>query len=135
MKQLRKHPLLISMMLVLVFSLSAGVKTDLYPVDGEKIIEVCRHGIVYLPPGTKYVKCMGEVKKILRITPYLRGDESCICPKCCEGECSVIVSCDASLEVPDSGPNGSAYNLDSFLESGAGLCTVWLACDTEEGNR
>jgi len=130
MKKLRKHPLLISMMLILVFSLSAGVKTDLYPVDGEKIIEVCRNGIVYLPPGTEYVKCMGVVKKILRITPYLRGDESCICPKCCDGECAIIVSCDASLDVPDSGPNGSVYSLESMIESHAGaLCTVWLDCD------
>jgi len=130
MKLLRRYPLLISMMLVLVFSLSAGIETDLYPRDGEGIREVCRDGIAYIPPGTKYVKCNGKVKKILRITPLMEDDESCLCPKCCGGECGIIVSCGSFPELAGSETDTEGYGLDEMLESGQiTLCILWIYCD------
>ena len=120
MKILRKYPLSISLMLVLVFSLSAGVKMDFYPNDGEQLKEVCRQGIVYLPPGTKYIKCNGKVKRINRITPLTDEGESCICPQCCGGECAVIVSCDVYFEQSDCGYDGHDQ---------IGLCLIWIDCE------
>jgi hypothetical protein len=130
MARQRRHPILISAILILFLGLSAGVATKPEPIDGEKIIEVCMNGIVYVPPGTKYVTCRGKIMKIIRITPYKRGDESCVCPRCCDGICAVIVSCDGFSEWPDSGPDMRSEDYESLAESGVdNLCTLWLYCN------
>ena len=130
MRLLRRYPLLIAMMMILVFSLSAGIEKDIYLGEVEGIKEVCREGIAYIPPGTKYVKCNGKVKKILRITPLMKDDEGCLCPKCCDGECAIIVSCGSSLDLTGSRSDSEGYELDEMLDSDQiMLCLLWIYCD------
>ena len=93
-------------------------------MDGrDKIIEVCSEGVVYVPPGTKIVKCNGKVKKVLKVTPYsaekMQMDSDCLCPNCCNGECGVIISCDAEPE----------KMFDSDSSDQGMLCIIWLDCD------
>ena len=135
MKGLQKKQFVISLVFVLVFSSLAVIHAKSSLDDKEKIIEVCANGIVYLPPGTKLVKCYRKIMKIIRITPYLAeleqqtkdGGEDCHCPRCCDGECYIVVSCEGAHEE-------SAYS-DSYAsenESGSNmgvLCAVWLFCD------
>jgi hypothetical protein len=96
----------------LVFFLSAYSKGPIVgevSVDHTKYIEVCSHGIVYLPPDTKFVTCQGRVMRVIAIVPagevQPQVAPDCYCPKCCGGACAVTVSC-----------------------GGGGLCTVYLAC-------
>ena len=122
MKGQNKYRILASFLLIFAIFVFTEIKAESFPGGKDRIIEVCSEGLVYVPPGTKIVKCMGKIKKVIKVVPYLpdqREDGSCLCPNCCGGECAVIISCDAQLREfsdADSSPQGS-------------LCAMWIDCD------
>jgi hypothetical protein len=127
MRGQKKHQVAISLFFIFVFSTLAVIHAKSELNEKEGIIEVCKNGIVYVPPETKFVKCFGKIMKIKRITPYLRGDENCICPRCCGGECAIIISCEGD---PASLTDASGFDLSAPPEAAKGmLCTIWLDCD------
>jgi len=100
------------------------------PEDSAKYIEVCTNGIVYLPPGTKYVTCHGKVMRVMYIAPLMAQIESvpdCNCPKCCGGWCGITVMCESAPE-PSSGET-DCDGCGTSASAGGGLCTAYLACD------
>ncbi|MCJ7582922.1 MAG: hypothetical protein MUP98_20590 [Candidatus Aminicenantes bacterium] len=122
MKRQKTIQIIASFFLIFAIFLFTEIKAESFPGGKDRIIEVCSEGVVYVPPGTKIVKCMGIIKKVIRVIPYqenLRLDESCICPHCCGGECGVIISCDAEP--------GKYSDFDSNKEGT--LCVMLLDCD------
>lgn len=80
---------------ILVFSafLYAAIEANSFVNESSKFIEVCANGIVYVPANTKFVKCYGVIRKIISFSDVLTlGMEDCRCPKCCNGECYVLVA-------------------------------------------
>jgi hypothetical protein len=111
---------------------SLGVQSELYPVDESHLIEVCADGIVYVPPGTKFVRCNGKIRKVDRIEEgVFRGEESCRCPNCCQGMCWVVVACSP---LPQGGLDGVTRDCATGKieiddpEVLSFLCTMWLGC-------
>lgn len=69
----------------------AIIMADSFASESSKYIEVCANGIVYVPANTKFVKCYGVVRKVIRFSDVLTlGMEECKCPKCCDGDCYVF---------------------------------------------
>lgn len=122
MKRQKKYQIIASFILIFAIFVFTEINAKSY-LDGQnRIIEVCSEGVVYVPPGTKFVKCNGKVKKVIRITPYQPGqreDENCLCPSCCGGVCGVIISCDAEPE--------KFLDSDSIVQGM--LCLLWMDCD------
>lgn len=121
MKGEKKYQIIASFLIIFAVFVFTEIKAESFPDGKERIIEVCSEGVVYVPHGTKLVKCNGKVKKVLGITPYnpiLLGGE-CICWNCCGGECAVIISCD--------GLPGEFSDSDSSTQGS--LCLIWLFCD------
>lgn len=123
MKGQKKNQIIVSFLLIFAVFVFTEIKAESHPERNERIIEVCAEGVVYVPPGTKLVKCNGKVKRVIGMTPYQSAveseDGSCICWDCCGGMCGIIVSCDAEpgeFSDSDSGPGGM-------------LCLLWLHCD------
>ncbi len=123
MKGQKKNQIIVSFLLIFAIFVFTEIKAESHPNGKERIIEVCAEGVVYVPPGTKLVKCNGKVKKVLGVTPYqtaiMREGDSCLCWDCCGGACGIIISCDAEPQEfsdSDSGP-------------GVYLCLLWLDCD------
>lgn len=125
MKGQKKNQLIASFLLIFAIFVFTEIKAESFPERNERIIEVCSEGVVYVPYGTKLVKCNGKVKKVLGMTPYQptmeRGGEegSCLCWDCCGDACGIIISCDAEPEKfsdSDSNKNGT-------------LCLIWFDCD------
>ncbi len=76
--------------------LYAAIAASSYVNESSRYIEVCANGIVYVPPGTKFVKCYGVIRKVVRFSDVLTESvEDCQCPKCCGGDCYVIVASDS----------------------------------------
>ena len=94
-----------------------------------KLIEVCKDGPVYVPPGTKFVKCHGKILRVVKIERFDPGKSDCLCPKCCEGNCGIIISCS-----PAPKPNLSLKQIKAMCAAGApmsafeDLCMLWAAC-------
>jgi len=105
---------------ILIFAVF--VFTEIKAESKDRIIEICSEGTVYVPPGTKIVKCNGKVKKVNRVSPYsliMREGDSCLCWNCCSCECGVIISCDGEpVEYSES---------DSIAQGS--LCILWMDCD------
>lgn len=79
----------------LVFSafLYAAIAANSYVNESSRYIEVCANGIVYVPLNAKFVKCYGVIQKVVRFSDVLtEGVEDCRCPKCCDGDCFVVVA-------------------------------------------
>jgi hypothetical protein len=73
--------------------LYAAVAANSFVNESSKYIEVCANGIVYIPANTKFVKCYGVIRKVIRFSDVLTlGMEDCKCPKCCNGECYVFIA-------------------------------------------
>jgi hypothetical protein len=73
--------------------LYAAIAANSFVNESSKYIEVCANGIVYVPANTKFVKCYGVIRKVIRISDVLTlVIEDCKCPKCCSGECYVFVA-------------------------------------------
>ncbi len=125
MKGQKKCQIIVSFLLIFAVFVFTEIKAESHPNGKERIIEVCSEGVVYVPYGTKLVKCNGKVKKVLGITPYLTtiegegGGKNCLCWDCCGNACGIIISCDAEPgEFSDSDSNKNGY-----------LCLIWLDCD------
>jgi len=119
--------------IALVTAYSTGTKATETSSSSAAYIEVCGRGLVYVPPGTKYVTCRGKVMKVLGMVP-VRDDEAvpeagavddCYCPNCCGSACAVIVACESALETSD---NGADPRFEPRSAGGGGLCTMYLAC-------
>src|SRR4030067_3722359 len=89
---------------VLLFSaillgLSLGAQKTGLPSDKDgTYIEVHGPNIPVVPQTAKYVKYDGKIKRVVKFTETLSaGDEDCQCPKCCKGECYVIIYTDLIL--------------------------------------
>jgi hypothetical protein len=73
--------------------LYAALAANSYVNESSRYIEVCANGIVYVPLNTKFVKCFGVIRKVDHFSDVLtEGVEDCRCPKCCGGECFVVVA-------------------------------------------
>lgn len=73
--------------------LYAAIAASSYVDESSRYIEVCANGIVYVPLNTKFVKCFGVIRKVVRFGDVLtEGVEDCRCPKCCDGDCYVLVA-------------------------------------------
>jgi len=125
-----KTRIFIFMGLALAVLTMAAIRAHSFIQDAGRYIEVCRNGIVYVPPGTKYVKCNGIIRKVVGFSKEMTLDGSCQCPACCEGDCYVIVECAA-----DPDPAGAFYAGGGMDSSGkdktGGLrshCGLWLSC-------
>ena len=91
-------------------------------------IEVCGRGIVYLPPGTKFVTCHGKVMEVIAIVPLVEGAQvlsDCNCPNCCGGVCTVTVRCEPA---PEASAEADDCQSEKKSSSGGGLCTAYIAC-------
>ena len=70
----------------------AALSASSFVSESSRLIEVCAKGPVYVPPGTKFVKCYGVIRRVVGFCDVLTlGVEDCKCPKCCSGECYVPV--------------------------------------------
>ncbi len=115
---------------VMVTAFWAGTKATATAEAGSKYIEVCSNGVVYVPPGTKFVTCRGKVMKVIAIVPRLENQresmEDCYCPDCCGGACAVTVSC--GNEPEPSAQSGNCPDGAGAMNRGGSLCTAYLAC-------
>jgi hypothetical protein len=133
MKRLSKVIVGLGAVVVLVSVYSAGTIDSRMSADKSSYIEVCSQGIVYVPPGTRYVTCHGKVMKVMGIVSREEGAEiesgggagDCYCPKCCGGYCAVIVSCGGAPET-ETRTDGCASG--TVASNARGLCTMYLAC-------
>jgi hypothetical protein len=72
--------------------LYAAIAANSFVNESSKFIEVCANGIVYVPANAKFVKCYGVIRKVIRFSDVLTESmEDCRCPKCCDGDCYVLV--------------------------------------------
>jgi len=98
----------------------AAIRAHSYIQDASRLIEVCRNGIVYVPPGTRYVTCNGIIRRVIGFSKEIVLDRGCRCPECCGGDCYVIVECapdpDADVEYSAASPLRDYCGL--FLDCG-----------------
>jgi hypothetical protein len=133
MKKLSKVIVGLGAVVVLVSAYSMGTMDTGMSADASSYIEVCSQGIVYVPPGTRYVTCHGKIMKVMGIVSREDGEQidggggagDCYCPKCCGGYCAVIVSCGGA---PESAAVAGDCALGPRTNSGNLLCTMYLAC-------
>ena len=133
MKKLSKVIVGLGAVVVLISAYSMGTVGTARSADTSSYIEVCSQGVVYVPPGTRYVTCHGKVMKVVGIVSGEEGAESksgggagdCYCPKCCGGYCAVIVHCGP---VPESAAGAEDCASGPRTNSGNQLCTMYLAC-------
>jgi hypothetical protein len=72
--------------------LNAGSPTP----NKDPYIEVGGGKIVYVPRTAQYVKFNGQLRKVVRFDSTLSvAGKDCNCPKCCDGNCYVIVFSDS----------------------------------------
>lgn len=91
----RKIKLIALFFLVFSAFLYAAIAANSYVNESSRYIEVCANGIVYVPLGTKFVKCYGVIRRVIHFSDVLTlGVEDCQCPKCCDGDCYIIVASD-----------------------------------------
>jgi len=70
----------------------AALSASSFVSESSRLIEVCAKGPVYVPLATKFVKCYGVIRRVIRFSDVLTlGMEDCKCPKCCGGDCYVPV--------------------------------------------
>jgi len=110
---------------------SAYLRANSFISDYKRYVEVCSDGIAYVPKDAKFVKCNGIVRKILRFEQAVVLEvDPCKCPKCCEGECYVIVNSEPSPE-SQSGPvqNSPSPADTNFRErSDLDVYVLWISC-------
>jgi hypothetical protein len=117
----------------LVTAYSTGTRATEASSGSSSYIEVCSRGLVYVPPGTRYVTCHGKVMRVLGMVPLRDGEntlekegpDDCFCPKCCGSACAVIVACGSVLETETTVSDG---RFTRRADASGGLCTVYLAC-------
>ncbi len=110
----------------LVTAYSTGTKATEASSGSASYIEVCTRGLVYVPPGTRYVTCRGKLMRVLGMVPLREGEnmtegqggDDCICPKCCGSACGVIVACGSEA---DTSANGADRGFEPRSAAGGGL--------------
>ena len=133
MKKLSKVIVGLGAVVVLVSAYSMGTMDTGMSADASSYIEVCSQGIVYVPPGTRYVTCHGKIMKVMGIVSREDGEQidggggagDCYCPKCCGGYCAVIVSCGGA---PETETGTGDWASGPTINTGNTLCTLYLAC-------
>lgn len=109
----------------------SAIRAGAYLKEYDSYIEVCGKGVVKVPKDVQYVKCNGIVRKVIRIEAVLTEDMAdCQCPKCCDGECYVIVTMGAEPETDGCSVEGSPPG-PGIEENGSdpgGVYYLWLAC-------
>jgi len=121
--------------ILIVFAVSglvcAFLRANSFISEYNRYIEVCSNGIAYVPKDTKFVKCNGIVRKVLRFEKAVILEvDPCQCPKCCDGDCYVIVNSDPSPE-SQSGPiqNSPSPADANFRErSNLDVYILWISC-------
>ncbi len=74
---------------------SGAPRPDLTAAEKDAYIEVHGPGIAYVPLSAKFVKYDGVVRKVARFSAaLLTGEADCQCPRCCNGECYVLIYAD-----------------------------------------
>jgi len=128
MKKLSKCLIAALFVAFLAAAYPVGNKEAAAPQESARLIEVCSNGIVYVPPGTKYVTCRGKIMKVLAIVPRMEGvktEGDCECPDCCAGACGITVLCE---EVPEPLEKADDCGCGERSAAGGGLCTAFLSC-------
>jgi len=133
MKKLSKMIVGLGAVVVLISAYSMGTVDTGMSADASSYIEVCSQGIVYVPPGTRYVTCHGKIMKVMGIVSREDGEQidggggagDCYCPKCCGGYCAVIVTCG---DAPETSAATDDCGSGSATSNSRGLCTLYLAC-------
>jgi len=86
--------------------LVSAFRASAYLKESDNYIEVCAKGLATVPKDVQYVKCHGIVRKVIRLEQTLAKNQGdCLCPKCCDGDCYIMVSVE-----------------------GGGIGFLWLAC-------
>lgn len=78
----------------LLFGLVLAVQeTDLPAAERATLIEVHGPNIACVPMTERFVTYDGKIRKITKFTAMVSPGD-CRCPKCCDGECYVIIYVD-----------------------------------------
>jgi len=96
-KPVEKKLALAALSCVLVLGLVIAVlEAGSYLQERDGYIEVGGGKTAYVPRNAQFVKVNGQVKRIVKFASTVSSDPvNCRCPKCCEGECYIIVYSDA----------------------------------------
>jgi len=87
--------LIISILCAFVIS---AFRASAYLKEYGDYIEVCDQGLATVPKDVQYVKCNGIVRKVIRLEQTLAKNEGdCLCPKCCDGDCYIMVSVEGGI--------------------------------------
>jgi len=98
---------------LLVGLLIAVLNAGSYIKERDNYVEVGGGKIAYVPRTAEFVKVNGQVRRIVKFASALsKAEKDCECPKCCNGNCYVIVFSDC----------GPIYNPIIMLS------ILWVAC-------
>jgi hypothetical protein len=98
---------------LLVGLLIAVLNAGSYIKERDNYVEVGGGKIAYVPRTAEFVKLNGQVRRIVKFASTLSNAvKDCKCPKCCEGNCYVIV-------FTDGGPVHNPIII---------LSIIWVAC-------
>jgi len=76
-------------------------------------VEVGGGRIAYVPRTAKFVKVDGQVRRIVKFSTTLsNAEKDCSCPKCCNGNCFIIVFSDGGV-------------IGKFITP---LSVIWISC-------
>jgi hypothetical protein len=125
----KKHITLLVIIFLFVTLAGAAIKAYSYYQEYKGFIEVCDHGIVYVPKGTKFVKCHGIVRSVIMFENSATDDEDCACLdyKCCDGLCYVFVM--TGLEEYDSESKTEDGSIEYRKENiDRDIIKMWILC-------
>ncbi len=89
---MRKKALIILACLSMTALVGAFLRANAYIADAKAYIEVGGKDPVFVPRDVQFVKFDGKIRRVLRFAEAVEGSAvDCRCPKCCDGECYVIV--------------------------------------------
>lgn len=114
-----------------VISVSSIIRASFYIREYNDYIEVCSNGIVHVPKDVKYVKCNGIVRKVLGFVEVLPDEmEDCRCPKCCDGECYVIVIKDPEPDQELHSLQDTSFQTEKYYKKvdQEGIYYLWITC-------
>jgi hypothetical protein len=127
----KKKTIIILFCLFCAISVSSIIRANFYIRESSDYIEVCSKGIVHVPKDVKYVKCNGVVRKVLGFVEVLPDEmEDCRCPKCCEGECYVIVIKDPEPDQEFDSPQYAFIQTEKSYKKAdtKGIYYLWITC-------
>ena len=125
----KKHLRLSLCIFLFIFLAVAAAKARSYYQEYAGFIEVCDHGIVYVPKGTQFVKCHGIVRKVFIFEIGATDYEDCACKdyKCCDGLCYVFIVTDPEAYYSKSVEElGSIYYREEDIDMD--IIKMWIFC-------